>query len=769
VYDQVERELLILGEPGTGKSTLLLDLAQRLVEGAEGNAASPLPILLPLSSWAVERSPLQDWIVEQLSQIYDVPRHVSEQWVQEEALLPLLDGLDEMEETARPACISAINAYHQAHFGPLVVCSRKTEYEAAAVQQRLILQSAVVVQKLSHEQIESYLIQAGKHLEALHRSLKKNAVLRDLATTPLMLSILMLTYRGTTLQELPRKAALLYQQIWTDYIKRMVESKGKRGRYALPKTCSWLGWLARRMRERNQTVFYLEHLQPDWLTRSEQHPFLISAVRLPTIVIGLLVTLLVQAFFADPASPYALGSLLRYGAMGGFLGWLWSRPVQQEHILAPRKRTRAHTWIMPLAVSVLVGLLIGLSFEGNLSPDYPSGDWLRDALPSGVLLGLNSLLLQHLFMRESRRSVPALSGLSQRGQRFVHFLQSVYIRRTVQVYITTGLSIGLSSGLSYGLSYGLSQGLSVGVGVGLSAGLSFGLVSALIGLTVGAQTGDIRLTEHLRWTWKSLRKGLFISKHLRGTLFLVCLVTVLSALSSGLSEALYIGLGSGFYYPLSYGLSFGLSYGLSYGLSIGLSYWFLFGLFQGVSQERIEDQDRRVANQGIRRSFQNSMVMSILSGGIIGVIGIFSAWLSEALNAGLNTGAVEAIGGTGLTLPLSQALSDGLSAGLSIKLNAGLSTGLLIGVGGGCFVFLLSGGLSVLRHYLIRFLLWQSRAFPWQAVSFLNDAMARVLLRRVGGGYSFTHRLLLDHFADLHTDAVSAPTAVPPTPSRSPG
>jgi uncharacterized membrane protein len=355
-------------------------------------------------------------------------------------------------------------------------------------------------------------------------------------------------------------------------------------------------------------------------------------------------------------------------------------------------------------------------------------------------------------MRESRRLTPALSGLSPRRQRFVHFLQTVYTRRTVQVAVATGLSIGLSSGLSYGLSYGLSQGLGVGLSVGLSPGLSFGLVSALIGLAVGAQTGDIRLTEHLRWTWESLRRGLFISRHLRRTLFLVCLVTIFTALSSGLSEALYIGLGSGFYYPLIFGLGFGLSYGLSYGLSIGLSYWFLFGLFQGVSQEQIEDQDRRVTNQGIRRSFQNSVIMGILSGGIIGVIGIFSAWLSEALNAGLNTGLLEAMGGNGLTQPLSQALSDGLSAGLSIKLSAGLSTGLLIGVGGGCFVFLLSGGLSVLRHYLIRLLLWRSQTFPRQAVSFLDDATARVLLRRVGGGYSFTHRLLLDHFADLHAN-----------------
>jgi hypothetical protein len=105
VYDDVERELLIIGEPGAGKSTLLLDLAQHLVSRAERDDRHPLPIILPLSSWASTRPPLEDWLSEQLTQIYDVPRKLSAQWVREEQILPLLDGLDEMQEDARPACI----------------------------------------------------------------------------------------------------------------------------------------------------------------------------------------------------------------------------------------------------------------------------------------------------------------------------------------------------------------------------------------------------------------------------------------------------------------------------------------------------------------------------------------------------------------------------------------------------------------------------------------------------------------------------------------
>jgi hypothetical protein len=36
---------------------------------------------------------------------------------------------------------------------------------------------------------------------------------------------------------------------------------------------------------------------------------------------------------------------------------------------------------------------------------------------------------------------------------------------------------------------------------------------------------------------------------------------------------------------------------------------------------------------------------------------------------------------------------------------------------------------------------------PWKYVEFLDDAADRILLRKVGGGYIFAHRLLMEWFA----------------------
>jgi hypothetical protein len=171
----------------------------------------------------------------------------------------------------------------------------------------------------------------------------------------------------------------------------------------------------------------------------------------------------------------------------------------------------------------------------------------------------------------------------------------------------------------------------------------------------------------------------------------------------------------------------------------------LLGLFQGISQERIEDQDRRLANQGVHYSLRNSVLMAIVSGGIVGIIGIVSNVIVGIIYIVYYT--------------LSFGLNYTLSFGQSYILSSGPSIGLVIGVSGALLACLLTGGLATLRHYTIRLLLARSHVLPWHIVHFLDDAAARILLRRVGGGYSFAHRLLLDYFASQDTRASSASSA----------
>jgi hypothetical protein len=82
-----------------------------------------------------------------------------------------------------------------------------------------------------------------------------------------------------------------------------------------------------------------------------------------------------------------------------------------------------------------------------------------------------------------------------------------------------------------------------------------------------------------------------------------------------------------------------------------------------------------------------------------------------------------------------------------------LYEGLFIGLTCGLLLGLLNGWLACLRHIVLRWLLWRHKAIPWNYPRFLNYAAERILLRRVGGGYIFVHRLLLEYFVDLEAGA----------------
>src|SRR5262249_42735236 len=152
--------------PGSGKTTLLLQLAQDLLDRAEEDPEYPIPVVFPLSTWAVSRRPIITWLIDELSERYDVPRKIGQAWVESDRVLPLLDGLDEVKQEHRDACAEAINTFRRSHgLLPIVVCSRRTEYEAMTLKLRL--QGALVAQPLTAQQIDHYLTELGSAASAV--------------------------------------------------------------------------------------------------------------------------------------------------------------------------------------------------------------------------------------------------------------------------------------------------------------------------------------------------------------------------------------------------------------------------------------------------------------------------------------------------------------------------------------------------------------------------------------------------------------------------
>lgn len=331
------RTLLILGKPGSGKTTTLLELAQELIDRAEKDPKLPIPVVFNLSSWNQKKEKIEHWMIQEFETgIYKVSKEISENWIQKQQLLLLLDGLDEVRQELREACVEAINQFSQEHGQTeMIVCSRIKAYEA--LSQPLRFQTALYLNCLTSEQIEEYLTQAGEELSGIKLALQTDSVLQELAQSPLMLSSMVLAY-----EDMPASAFAQMnleerqQHIWDRYINRMLERKQEDSRYPQNVTLNWLGFLAQQMIRESQTLFLIEHINPDWLKPRLQR-------RLYPLTVGLLAGLFIEWMYGFPLGLIAgqlsfqmligLMSGVALGTLGSWssnirlftaMGWTWS-------------------------------------------------------------------------------------------------------------------------------------------------------------------------------------------------------------------------------------------------------------------------------------------------------------------------------------------------------------------------------------------------------------------------------------------------------------
>jgi len=122
------------------------------------------------------------------------------------------------------------------------------------------------------------------------------------------------------------------------------------------------------------------------------------------------------------------------------------------------------------------------------------------------------------------------------------------------------------------------------------------------------------------------------------------------------------------------------------------------GFLGGLAGSQIERST--VPNQGIWQSLKNGAILAIVGSALLATLFTF------------------------LGLPSFE----------------GAALGLLLGM------FALE---ATVKHFFLRLVLFVNGWSPWNYAKFLNYSVNSVLLQRIGGGYIFVHRSLLDHFASL--------------------
>lgn len=312
----VGRTLLILGEPGSGKTTTMLEIARELIARAEQDPQAPIPVVFNLSSWVYEKWKLVDWLIKEFETgIYKIPKITSKNWIENQQLLFLLDGLDEVREDLRESCVQVINQFSQKYGRTeIIVCSRINAYKS--LSQYLRFQSSLLLRPLKPEQIENYLNQAKEKLYGVEIAMQTDPVLRKLAQTPLMLSIMALAYQDVPASEFSvMNLEERQQHLWDKYIDRMFERKQSDRPYSKNLTLHWLKFLAQRMIQESQTQFLIERIKPSWLEPGMQR-------RTYPIASGLIAGLIIEWVYGLPLGLIAgqLSSQMFTGLMSGVLG-----------------------------------------------------------------------------------------------------------------------------------------------------------------------------------------------------------------------------------------------------------------------------------------------------------------------------------------------------------------------------------------------------------------------------------------------------------------
>jgi predicted NACHT family NTPase len=95
---------VILGAPGSGKTTQALLLMRHLLDVARRDPSAPVPEVFQLASWARGRQPLLEWLTDQLQRRHGYRPSLGRSQLVHRHIIPVLDGLDEVASEHQPAC-----------------------------------------------------------------------------------------------------------------------------------------------------------------------------------------------------------------------------------------------------------------------------------------------------------------------------------------------------------------------------------------------------------------------------------------------------------------------------------------------------------------------------------------------------------------------------------------------------------------------------------------------------------------------------------------
>ncbi|MGW7102884.1 NACHT domain-containing protein [Streptomyces sp. NPDC054838] len=541
------RRLVVTGAAGAGKTVLALELMLALLE--DRDERDPVPVRLSLAEWDTAIA-LPAWVARHLVDVYDWPTEMAEELVRQRRVLPVLDGLDEMDPT-RPdgapsrnapraqAALNALNDYQDGRTaGPVVLTCRTRHYKALGSQARLLDAAHIQIQHVTPSTARSYLMQRARDparwqsvLDALDSD--PTCTLARALSTPWRLSLAATVYaQHGDPSDLLRHARpnVLVEHLLARFIRAAVALHPRQRRsYDARIVHQWLAELAshvsprtdlvlhqlwpmagpRRVRRTDALLTTLTVLLPLPLAWASSSPWGIAlSIALTAVVAGSLATVNEVA----PPKRVGWGGLrteagyrnlvfgLGFGLANGLVLGL------DLGLLLGLVSGPDSTLVICSIAALLVGLHLGLLYLLWAGPTLPPSVPLLGACVASLIfyasvLGLVVALVLGLILWFMGGSMGLIRSWLAFG---LGFGLTVGLALGLLTAITHGSAVsskpremvrgdlvcGIAGGLACGLAGGLTFGLAFGTAGGLTFGLAFGTAGGLTGCLTGGLAGD---------------------------------------------------------------------------------------------------------------------------------------------------------------------------------------------------------------------------------------------------------------------------------------
>jgi hypothetical protein len=535
--------LVITGAPGAGKTVLAVELILGLAETRAPE--DPVPVRLSAASWDTSH-PVEAWLTEHLVQTYQLPPATAAALVDARLVLPVIDGLDEMDPDPQPGynsraaqALRALNAYQNDRAkADLVLTCRSGQYQAL---------EAMRVWAEDAAQVQINPVTVGKANAFIHRRVndpgrwqkvldtidqQPAGTLASGLSTPWRLSLAATVYEhrdpqtGVYLRD-PNdlvNPALNSPEAVRDHLLELfipaatASQQTKEPAYSSHQVRTWLTNLASYLnanatthrtlggRPLSGTDMALHEL---WPLAGSRKPRAVTVAMLAAfwlIATPALLLIFGVGFSGRQvlgASVVAAGAII---AAQSIWANVWPEPNRADlNLLLTQtgRRKVARQFAVGVAIGVAVGVAVGgaAGFAGGFGSGVAGGAALGAAL-GAAFLGVVGLVL----------------GVEAPGQIGVTDPRGI-VRNNLTVAVALGVASGVAGGVALGVASGVAGGVVGGVALGVAgwvvggvaAGLAAGLTGGLVGGLAGFRYIALLLCTRKRTTqWLPWRLGTFL-------------------------------------------------------------------------------------------------------------------------------------------------------------------------------------------------------------------------------------------------------------------